>query len=251
MQRTRIRNERQRASTPRVEPLERRRLMSTTSGTSASLIPSGDATVAMSATANLIAPQRVYLTGNSMTDGVWYGGLTALLGRDGAPVQLGRQTGPGYAQAYNLNLKPGYFTSGVDPNRPGALDPWGNYQEAFAYGSWNALTLQPNDRRLLVDGDPKNPTGTQNQADVPMSIEFMKKFVVNNPDAQVYAQSRPVRRTDLDDNGQPTGTTFNYSAEWLKTYVDSGTNKNFNIISRSFTQQYMTLVRHAQLNEPL
>src|SRR3954469_19766219 len=60
-----------------------------------------------------------YLIGNSMTDGVRYNGLTALLGRDGSSVTLGRQTGPGYSQAYNLNLRPGYWTSGADPARAG------------------------------------------------------------------------------------------------------------------------------------
>ena len=234
---------------PLVEPLEKRQLMAVATGTATPALLASDAALTMSATANLVAPQRAYLTGNSMTDGVWYNGLIAMLGRDGTPVQFGRQTGPGYAQAYNLNLKPGYWTSGVDPARPGALNPWGNYQQAFAASPWNALTLQLNDRRILNDGDPKNPTGTQNQAEVPISLEFMKRFAVNSPGGQVFAYARPVRRTDLNDDGTPSGITFNYSAEYLKTYVEAGTTRNFNITTRSFTQQYMTHMRAAQAND--
>src|SRR3954453_18647148 len=108
------RNGHVRGVVPMVESLERRQLMAATTGSSPSPLLASDAATVMSATANLIAPQRVYITGNSMTDGVRYNGLVAMLGRNGAPVSLGRQTGPGYAQAYNLNLKPGYFTSGTD-----------------------------------------------------------------------------------------------------------------------------------------
>jgi hypothetical protein len=241
---------RKRDLAPVIEPLERRQLMAAAAGTATPAPPmmSRDAAALMSATASVVASPRVYLTGNSMTDGVRYNGLVAMLGRNGAPVTLGRQTGPGYAQAYNLNLKPGYWTSGVDPAKPGAVNPWGNYQQAFAATSWDALTLQLNDRRLLNDGDPKNPSGAQNQAEVPISIEFMKRFAANSPSGQVFAYSRPVRRTDLNDDGTPSGIAFNYSAEYLKTYVESGTGRNFNITTRSFTTQYMQLVRSAQQN---
>jgi hypothetical protein len=76
----------------------------------------------------------------------------------------------------------------------------------------------------------------------------MTRFAVNSPAGQVFAYSRPVRRTDLNNDGTPSGIPFNYSAEWLKPYVDSGTGKNYSFITRSFTTQYMKLVRAAQLN---
>ena len=202
------RNTRVRYLVPMLESLERRQLMAAATGSPPAPLLASDAATVMSATANLIAPQRVYLTGNSMTDGVRYNGLVAMLGRNGAPVSLGRQTGPGYAQAYNLNLKPGYFTSGADAAQPGKLDPWGNYQNAFAATPWDALTLQLNDRQILNDGDPKDPASTQNQAEVPISIEFMKRFAANSPNGQVFAYSRPVRRTDLNDDGTPSGIAF-------------------------------------------
>jgi hypothetical protein len=187
-----------------------------------------------------------YLIGNSMTDGVRYNGLTALLGRDGSSVTLGRQTGPGYSQAYNLNLRPGYWTSGADPARAGSGDPWGNYVNAFANNVWDALTLQPAERRLLNDKDPAVPSSTQNQGDVPMTLEFMKRLVQHSPNAQVFGYSRPVRRTDINDQQQPTGLTFDYSAEWKKTYIESGAGVNNNLISRSYMLQYMSLVREGQ-----
>src|SRR5438270_13935004 len=55
------------------------------------------------------AAEHVFLIGNSMTDAIRYGGLVALLGRDGRAVTLGRQTGPGYSIADNPNLKPGHY----------------------------------------------------------------------------------------------------------------------------------------------
>ena len=64
-------------STTLIEPLERRQLMAADTGASSAMLLSSDASATMSATASVVAAQRVYLTGNSMTDAVWYGGLTA------------------------------------------------------------------------------------------------------------------------------------------------------------------------------
>lgn len=208
---------------------------------SSSPAPAALTTSATSTTPNVIAPTRAYLIGNSMTDGVRYPGFIAMLGRDGTPSQVGRQTGPGYTQAFNLNLQSGYFTSGVDPARPNALDPWGNYQKAFAASSWDALTLQLNDRRILSD-----VYSGQNQAEVPMTIEFMKRFAAHSPRGQVFAYARSVRRTDLKDDGTPSGIKFDYASEYLKTYVESGAGTNFNITTRSFTTQFMQQIRKAQ-----
>src|SRR5688572_13721491 len=196
----------------------------------------------VSATPTVVAPQRIFLTGNSMTDGVRYTGLAELLGRGGAAVSLGRQSGSGYPQAYNLNLKAGYYTSGIDPARPTDSNPWGNYQQAFA-GTWDTLTLQPHDRRLLNDysGGPG-----ANEADVPMTIAFMQRLAANSPGAQGFAYSRPARRTDVDAGNKPTGLPFDYAAEWLKTYVYSGAGLNSNFITRSYVKQFMPLARSAQ-----
>lgn len=229
---------------PVLEALELRRMMSATSPSSP-LTVSATTEAAIAAPATLVAPQRVFLTGNSMTDGVRYAGLAQLLARDGAPVSLGRQTGPGYSQADNFALKAGYYTSGLDPAQPDSQDPWGNYQQALTH-TWDTLTLQPHDRRLLKD----YAGGTTNQADVPMTVAFMQQFAAASPGAQVFAYSRPVRRTDVDAGNKHTGATFNYSSEWLKSYVDSGTGMNGNYITRSYVQQFMPLARSAQQADP-
>lgn len=211
--------------------------------------PMGPVAAALTATPSVVAPKRVFLTGNSMTDGVRYIGFTEMLRSTGAAISLGRQTGSGFAQAYNLNLKPGYNTSGTDPGQPTKLNPWGNYQQAFTH-NWDVLTLQPNERRLLVDTDPMDRDSGQNQAEVPISLEFMKRLSANSPGAQVFIYSRPARRTDWGADGKPDGTAFSYASEWDNSYVDSGSSKNYNFITRSFVKQLMPLLRAAQKNDP-
>ena len=59
------------------------------------------------------------------------------VGQTGAAVSFGRQTTFGAAQYTNYALNSPYtVTSGVDPARPGNIDPWGNYQSAFAAAKW-------------------------------------------------------------------------------------------------------------------
>ncbi len=188
----------------------------------------------------------VYLTGNSMTEALGWTGFRTLLERDNTVATIGRQSGPGYSQADNYNLKPGYVRFGFDPAQPTNKYPWANYQAAFAR-SWDVLSLQPHEKRLLTDIDP---VSGQNQADVPMAIEFMKDFSVQSPDGQVYIYSRSTRRTDIDELAQPTGKEFDYSAEWTKPYIDSGADQNVDIYSRSYVTQYMDLLRDAQSGDP-
>jgi hypothetical protein len=204
-----------------LEALESRRLMATTP-----------------------TPLSVYLTGNSLTDGTRYKGLAAMLATAGRPVALGRQTGSGFSQADNLYLHKGYITSGVMTSDPSRVDPFGNYVNAFANFKWDALTLQPNDRHLFTDINKNAPAAEQNEAEIPMSLAFMKKLAKNSPDAQVFIYSRPARRTDVNIAGDVvTGKTFDYSAEWSKTYVDTS---DANVLTRSYVEQLMTGLRKAQ-----
>src|SRR2546423_8177455 len=87
------------------------------------------------------------------------------------------------------------------------------------------------------------------QADVPLSMAFMKKFVAHSPNGQVFIYSRPSRRTDINEHNLPTGIVFDYSKEWTKTYVESGPANNFNVISRSYVQQFMSAMRDTQHND--
>lgn len=191
------------------------------------------------------AAPKVYVIGNSMTDGLNYAGFPQLLALKGT-VTFGRQTGAGYSINQNYELDPtSLATSGIDPARPTVGNPWGKYTEAFTR-PWDALTVQPHDRRLLTDIWEEGPYAGMNVADVPYAEKFLRAFAAKSASGQMYVYSRTVRRTDVTETMQPTGRTFDYSAEWLKTYVDSGENANSNFISRSYVKQYMPLLRQAQ-----
>jgi len=199
----------------------------------------------LSATPAAAVQHRLYLTGNSITDGINYSGLAALLGLDGGGVSLGRQTGSGFTQAMNLDLASGYLTGGIDPARPSNGNPWGNYQQAFAADSWDALTLQPQERRLLTDIYNAGTAAQQNEAEVPISIAFMEAFAGNNPTGQVFMYERPARRDDVNADLTPTGDTEHYSSTWLETYDDDAIT-NLPWASRSYFTQLMPLLRSAQ-----
>ncbi len=233
-----------------LEPLEVRRLLSSGVVTSG---PGGMfATASTALTADIVAPRRVFVIGNSMTDGLNYAGFPQLLAREGGSVSFGRQTGSGYTIAQNYDLDPTTIgTSGVDPARPSTTNPWGNYSTAFNYG-WDALTVQPADQRLL-DDVPAIPIGTpagQNIANVPMTQAFLEAFAPSNSAGQMFVYSRTTRRTDVNQDMSPTGLSFDYSTEWRRDYVDTGASANLAFFSRSYVQQLMPLVRGAQDANP-
>jgi len=188
-----------------------------------------------------VAPRRVFLIGNSLTDGVFYQGLTKLLQRGGTPVSLGRQTGSGYTQYKNYALAAGFRTSGNDIARPGVSNPWGNYRSAFSAGQWDAVTLQLHERRFFAD-----TYKGANEADGAVALAFMRELQINSPNAQPFIYSRPSRRTDVTSSLQPTGKSFDYSAEWLRTYVDTGSTRNSAYFSRSYITQFMPQLRARQ-----
>lgn len=195
-----------------------------------------------------ITTRSIYLTGNSMTDGVNYAGLAALLSRGGTSVSLGRQTGPGYSQWQNFNLVPGYNSSGINPANPADTNPYGKYTTAFANKQWDILTLQLHERRLFNDiYNPGTPT-EHNEAEIPATLNFLRLMAANNPKGQVFIYSRAARRTDINADLTPTGQPFDYSAEWLKAYDDSAAN-HLAFFSRSAVTQTMPLIRTAAAND--
>ena len=213
------------------EPLELRCLMS------ASAIPTVGATAGNAAAASA---RRVYMLGNSLTDAVNYTAFDALLGSDGATVNLGRQTGPGFTQAANYDLNSGYITSGFNPADPNNHQPYGNYKNAFANFTWDDVTLQTNERHIANE-----VYGSENQAEIPVSIKFMEALAARSPHAQVFIYERPVRRNDVNDALVPTGEVNNYSASYLEAYDDA--NKSVHpFYTRSYFQQLMPQLVAAQ-----
>lgn len=227
-----------------LERLESRRFFSTTIASVAP--PSALSTAAATVLPSAIAQRSVFLTGNSMTDGVSYAGLAALLGSNGeTSVTLGRQTGSGFTQYANLNLQSGYLTSGIDPARTTAVNPFGNYQSAFAARPWDVLTIQPHERRFAKDVYGKGTPAEHDEAELLSSMAFLRTMAASNRNGQVYVYSRAARRTDVTSDLTPTGKPFDYSAEWLRSYNDTATG-NLPYFSRSAVQQFMPLLRNAQ-----
>ena len=244
-----------------VETLEGRQLFASsaalTTGAPASASPvggvgtrAGHGSAVTQAAATAVAQRSVYLTGNSLTDGINYAGLASLLNLDGGTVTWGRQTGSGYTQAANLNLRAGYLTGGYDPARPTVSNPWGNYQQAFAATKWDALTLQPQERSLVNEVFNAGTTAEQNEAEVPISLAFLRALAANNPGGQAYIYERPARRTDVRSDLSATGDTEHYSETWLQTYNDSAAQDQ-PFFSRSFFQQLMPLLRSAESSDPV
>ncbi|MBC7785705.1 MAG: hypothetical protein H7144_17900, partial [Burkholderiales bacterium] len=230
-----------------LEALEARQFLSAVGGSEADSAHSRAGLAA--ATATIPAARRVFFIGNSLTDGISYSGTSALLAQDGATVTWGRQTGSGYTQAANYFLQSPLSTTGRDPARPTVSNPWGTYDLAFAQ-QWDAISVQPNERRQLIDIQ-NSSSGPRNEAEVPMTISFMRALSQNSSSAQVFVYSRPSRRTDITFDLKPTGQPFDYSVEWLKTYIDSGPNLNYAFYSRSAVQQLMPLMREAQAADDL
>ncbi len=196
----------------------------------------------------LMAGNRYFFIGNSMTDGLSYGGLRSLLNSATATtITYGRQTKPGGTLAgnYYLDLNTPINPSGFEPARPTVTNPFKYYDNAFTNYQWDAVSLQPNERHYLNDVR-SDVVANRQEAEVPMTMKFMKKLAVKSPNAQVFIYSRPARRTDLDENQVPTGIAFDYSARWNGTYYDTGANINEEYYTRSAVKQIMPLMRSAQ-----
>jgi protocatechuate 3,4-dioxygenase beta subunit len=191
-----------------------------------------------------VDPNRFYLIGNSMTDGVGFNSLYAYLSA-GGPTSMGRMTtgGRAIAELYHRDGFP--ISKGIDPARPGNTNPFGDYVSAFTR-QWDVLTLQPHDRRHLTDA-----RNGREEAVVPNVLKFMRDLSVNSPDAHVFVYSRTPRRTDVDANVVPTGRPFDYSDIWTRDYVDTGSTASANYFSRSSVTQLMSHLHAAQLADPI
>ncbi len=189
-------------------------------------------------------PNRFYLVGNSMTEGVGFNSVYTYLSA-GGPTSMGRMTNGGrsIAELYHRDGTP--LSRGIDPAQPGNTNPFGDYVSAFTR-QWDVLTLQPHDRRHLTD-----IRNGREEAVVPNVLKFMRDLSVNSPDAHVFVYSRTPRRTDVDVNVVPTGQTFDYSDIWTRNYVDTGSTASANYFSRSSVTQLMSHLHAAQLADPI
>ncbi len=131
---------------------------------------------------------RVYFVGNSVTDTVKYGLLAKLAESRGRQMPWGRHMIPG-APLF------GMLHHGLDA-REGKIEkaggftekPYGDCVQALSGYEWDAVSLQPFDRRLVFDGDESNEA--RPQGDVRVVQRFLDLALGRSPDVQVYLYAR-------------------------------------------------------------
>lgn len=124
---------------------------------------------------------RVYFVGNSVTDTVKYGLLADLAKARGHTMPWGRHMIPGAPLFFMLH-------NALDGKASGFVEkPYGNCVEALKNHEWDAISLQPFDRRLVDDNkDPnKRPEG-----DIAVVQQFIDLALAKSPDVQMYLYAR-------------------------------------------------------------
>jgi hypothetical protein len=125
-------------------------------------------------------PFRVYFVGNSVTDTVKYGLFADMAKAKGRPVAWGRHMIPGAPLFGMLETAREGKTSGFTEK------PYGNCVEALTNHVWDAVSLQPFDRRLVAETDATDKP----QGDIVVVQKFLDMILAKSPDAQVYLYAR-------------------------------------------------------------
>jgi hypothetical protein len=165
----------------------------------------------------------VYFIGNSLTDNINYEGLGELARSRGIEQVWGRHMIPGAPLRYILSNPEGGFRR----------KPYGGVHEALGNHAWDAVTVQPFDRKLDSPAD---------QADLPAISEIIDLALKQNPhtrilihahwprirqggkslkyDANAFDPSKPGASVDLD-------AVDPYGPHWEKPYSGGydGTNE--------------------------
>lgn len=142
---------------------------------------------------------KVYHIGNSVTDTLNFTGLGQLAAQKQKSYTHGRHIIPGAPLEWIWNHPTDGFSQ----------QPSGLYPNALPKFTWDAVTLQPFDRRLPSDRD------------------YIKRFVnlaqqhAANADTQFYVYSRWPRREAIKDvDGKVTGyRPLDYAAKWNGKYT--------------------------------
>lgn len=127
---------------------------------------------------------NLYMIGNSLTDEVLYNGFDTLVESQGYTLEWARHMIPGAPLDWILNNS----TSGFNTN------PYGYFPQAFSNYTWDAVTLQPYDRRV--------------HEDVRAIDEILTQLEINSPEAQVYIYAQWP-----NNNGQ------DWETQWLRPYT--------------------------------
>jgi hypothetical protein len=177
--------------------------------------------VAASATPASAAVLRTYFTGNSMTDGINYGGLTAVAQSRSHTLTWGKHVATG-STIYGIWSRP---TTGFNQT------PFGYYGNAFANYDWDNLVVTPTDRKLYVQFN-----GIE-EGDVPSSLSLLGAARNRSPNVQLYVYSRTPRRVQNSDG---TFQPMDYKASWLRKYSNSAADSWDSRWGRDYVRQLVS-----------
>ncbi|MCX6971142.1 MAG: hypothetical protein NTV93_13460 [Verrucomicrobia bacterium] len=124
---------------------------------------------------------RVYYIGNSVTDALNYPALAELAQSRGTKIDWGRTMIPG------APLEWIYTHPGDGFQNP----PFGTWEKALNDFAWDAVSLQPFDRRF---SNPNAQTG-EDLGDLALICKFAEMAAKKNPDVQIYILARWPRIT--------------------------------------------------------
>jgi hypothetical protein len=134
--------------------------------------------------------KRIYFVGNSVTDVVKYGLLADLAKSRGHAIVWGRHMIPGAPLFFMLN-------NALEGKPSGFIEePFGDCVNALKQFEWDAISLQPFDRRLTEEQDKTD----QPQGDIAVCQKFIDLALVKSPDVQIYLYAR-YPRCYLNGNG--------------------------------------------------
>lgn len=143
---------------------------------------------------------RAYHIGNSLTDNIYYGGISGIAPQKSDSYTYGKHVSPGVPLdfTWNYQSKTGQMYS---------VPPYGLYKDALKNHTWDVVTLQPFDNQMAgADGD------------LQISKNFIDYLDNKSPNAQTYIYSRwPRRQKDSSGKYKP----FDYSATWNTPYTGS------------------------------
>ena len=113
--------------------------------------------------------KRIYQFGNSVTDGINYGGFKNMANSQGNAHIWARHVIPGTSLAWLWD----------HPNNGFLTPPYGTPANAFANYEWDAVTLQPYDQNIEASNGDKN-----------MMLNYARLIKDKSPDVQFYVFSR-------------------------------------------------------------
>jgi hypothetical protein len=124
---------------------------------------------------------RVYYIGNSVTDTVRYPALAELAQSRGVKIDWGRTMIPGAPLEWIY----------MHPNDGFREEPYGTWSRALNEFAWDAVSLQPFDRRLTG----RNKQTGEDYGDVALICKFAEMAAKKNPEVQIYLLARWPRIT--------------------------------------------------------